>query len=246
MLEVGWLHPFSAAYWAYASHANSSQLAGTFSVSADGAVSNHTLFILHRNLCRWHTKNDRIYDKLQWSCLVACNDFISSFFLADLGTITGVIASVVTIIAVVGICGVVISIVAVYRRRSKCSCACSDLESVKPYTNEREKSPSQQFVSQHIVSQHTVKGYHCEEIVVRSDRPESICEKNLDNFELPDQIVLKNGDEYQKKTINSKDECVWHSCIVLCHTIHLVWHTFPLLYLVVALLFRLSVCLAFM
>lgn len=239
MLEVGWLHPFSAAYWAYASHANSSQLAGTFSVSADGAVSNPTLFILHRNLYRWPTKNDRIYDKLQWSCLVACNDFILSFFLADLGTITGVIASVVTIIAVVGICGVVISIVAVYRRRSKCSCACSDLESVKPaYTEEHEKSPSQPFTV-------TKRNYYHEKETIMYSHRESALEI-LDDFVLPDQIVQKNGDEYLKKTINSKDECVWHSCIVLRHTIHLVWHTFFLLYLVVALLFRLSVCLAFM
>lgn len=111
----------------------------------------------------------------------------------------------VTIIAVVAICGVVISIVAVYRRRSKCSCACSDLESVKPYTDEREKSPSQQFVSQHIVSQHTVS--HREEIVVCSDRPESICEKDPDII-LHDQIFLKNGDGYLKKTRNSKDQCV--------------------------------------
>ena len=170
---------------------------------------------------------------LQWSCLVA------SFFLAGLETITGVIASVVTIIAVVGICGVVISIVAVYRRRSKCSCACSDLESVKPAcTEEHENSPSQPFT----VTKRNY--YHKKETIMYSHRESTL--ENLDDFVLPDQIVQKNGDEYLKKTINSKDECVWHSCIVLCHTIHLVWHTFPPLYLVVALLFLLSVCLAFM
>lgn len=107
----------------------------------------------------------------------------------------------VTIIAVVAICGVVISIVAVYRRRSKCSCACSDLESVKPAcTEEYEKSPSQPFTV-------TKRNYYREKETIYISHRESALE-NLDGFVLPDQIVQKNGDEYLKKTINSKDECV--------------------------------------
>ena len=107
----------------------------------------------------------------------------------------------VSVIAVVAICGAVICVVAVYRRRSKCSCTCSDLESVKPYTNEKEISPSRNFT----VTKHIVEDYH-HEMIVHSNRPESMCEYDLGNFELPDNTIQENGDECWKKKMNSRDE----------------------------------------
>ena len=152
--------------------------------------------------------------------------FILSFSLAAFD-ITTILVPVVSVIAIVAICGAVICVVAVYRRRSKCSCACSDLESVKPSTNEHEKSPSHHFVSQRIVAD-----YHHETTHVCSNRPESICAQDLGDFKLPDREEDKKNSSF-----------VWYSCIVICHHTHLVWYIFLPLYLVVMLLFLLSFCL---
>ena len=143
--------------------------------------------------------------------LAAYNDFILSFSLAALGTIATIVAPVVCVVAVVAICGAVICIVAVYRRRSKCSCTCSDLESVKP-TNEHEKSPSHHFTnekeispSQHIMSQRIVTDYHHETFVCLN-RPESMCAPELGDFELPDNTIQDEGEKCRKK--NSEDKHV--------------------------------------
>ena len=117
----------------------------------------------------------------------------------------------VCVVAVVAICGAVICIVAVYRRRSKCSCTCSDLESVKP-TNEHEKSPSHHFTSekeispsQQFVSHRIVADYY-QETIVCSNRPESMCAQDLGDFELPDNTIQDEGEKCRKK--NSEDKPV--------------------------------------
>ena len=144
--------------------------------------------------------------------LAAYNDFILSFSLAALGTIATIVAPVVCVVAVVAICGAVICVVAVYRRRSKCSCTCSDLESVKPSTNEHEKSPSHHFTSekeispsQQFVSHRIVADYH-QETIFCSNRPESMCAQDLGDFELPDNTIQDEGEKCRKK--NSEDKHV--------------------------------------
>ena len=110
----------------------------------------------------------------------------------------------VSVIAIVAICGAVICVVAVYRRRSKCSCACSDLESVKPSTNEHDKSPSHHFVSQRIVAD-----YHHETTHVVCSNRESICAQDLGDFELPDHNTIQDaGNKCRQKKMNSEDKAV--------------------------------------
>ena len=112
----------------------------------------------------------------------------------------------VSVIAIVAICGAVICVVAVYRRRSKCSCACSDLESVKPSTNEHEKSPSHHFT----MTKHIVEDYHHETTqFVCSSRPESTCVPDIGDFELPDHNTIQDdGNKCRQKKMNSEDKPV--------------------------------------
>lgn len=115
-----------------------------------------------------------------------------------------IIAPVISVVALIAIC-VAVVIIVVFRRKSRCTCSCSDFETVKPFSDCDDIPKS--FI--YNKSNQTTEGiFEMGLGDVSKQRPEDTFEKGLSDVstQRPESIVENLGDFVLKDEIPVKDQ----------------------------------------